>query len=149
MTGRVFVDTNVLIYARDRRNAAKRNQAREWLSALGATGLGLLNLQVLNEFTRWVLANEGRRPLKDVRNEIELLRTWGDKPLDEEEVDLAWSVRERYAYQWFDCLLVAAAARHAECRFFLTEEMTHASVFGAVTLIDPFQAAPTDILTGH
>lgn len=146
MTGRVFVDTNVLIYARDRRNPVKHGRAREWLSRLGETGLGLLNLQVLNEFTRWVLANEGRRPLEDVRGEIELLRTWGDKPLDEEEVDLAWSVRQRYGFQWFDCLLVAAAARHAECRFFLTEDMSPGALFGAVTLIDPFQTAPTDIL---
>src|SRR5215210_2824819 len=146
MSGRVFVDTNVLIYARDRKNAAKRDRTRDWLGALGATGLGLLNLQVLNEFTRWVLANENRRPLEEVRDEVESLRTWGDKPLDEDEVDLAWSVRERFGYQWFDCLLVAAA-QHADCRFFLTEDMTHGAVVGSVTLIDPFRTSPHDILT--
>ena len=145
MTGSVFVDTNVLIYARDRRNEAKRERARAWLRALGETGLGVINLQSLNELTRWILANEGRRNLEDVREEIDALRPWGDKPVDDEEVSLAWDIRARLGFQWFDCLLMAAAVR-AECRYFLTEDMTEGATFGPVTLIEPFRTAPGDIL---
>jgi predicted nucleic acid-binding protein len=148
MTARVFVDTNVLIYARDRKNESKRAKARVWLKALAATGLGHLNLQVLNEFTRWVLANEPHRLLDEVRAEVDALREWGDKPLDDEEVELGWAVRERLGYQWFDCLLIASA-HLSECTHFLTEDMGKGAVFGSITLIHPFDNNPSEFLPKH
>jgi predicted nucleic acid-binding protein len=146
MPALIFVDTNVLIYARDRKAEDKRAKARAWLAALAESGLGHLNLQVLNEFTRWVLANESQRRLEDVRKEVDALRGWGDKPLDEEEVELAWAVRQRLGYQWFDCLLIAAA-EFAGCDYFLTEDMGEDVAFHSVKLIHPFRTAPSDILS--
>lgn len=147
MTPAVFVDTNVLIYARDRKAEDKRAKARAWLTALGETGLGHLNLQVINEFTRWVLAHEGqRRRIEDVRGEVDALRAWGDKPLDEDEVELAWAVRRRLGYQWFDCLLIAAA-EFAGCEYFLTENMGRGAAFHSVKLINPFETAPSELLS--
>lgn len=61
MTARVFVDTNVLIYARDQREHDKRKQAQQWLEILADRRQLLTNLQVLNEFTRWLLLNERSR----------------------------------------------------------------------------------------
>lgn len=148
MTGRVFVDTNVLIYARDRKAEDKRPQAQQWLTALAETRLGRLNLQVLNELTRWVLAKEFHRSLEEVRAEINALRVWGDKPLDDDEIELSWAVRQQLGYQWFDCLLIAAA-HSAGCRYFLTEDMGNRAVFGSVTIINPFKTAPSELLPRH
>jgi predicted nucleic acid-binding protein len=148
MTARVFVDTNVLIYARDRKDESKRAKARAWLTALSDSGLAHLNLQVLNEFTRWVLANEPHRSLDEVRTEVDALREWGDKPLDDEEVALGWAVRERLGYQWFDCLLIAAA-HVSECTHFLSEDMGKGAVFGSITLIHPFDNHPSEFLPKH
>ena len=144
----VFVDTNVLIYARDRRNAPKRDVARAWLFELVERRCARLNLQVLNEFTRWVLGHERGVDLAEIRAEVDALRFWGDKPLDEEEVELAWKIRDALGYQWFDCLLIAAADR-AGCRYFLTEDMSDRARFGAITLVNPFRAMPPDILQQH
>ena len=141
----VFIDTNVLIYARDLRSVAKRERARTWLGAISATGQARTNLQVLNELTRWVLKNETGRPIDDIRVEIDAIRSWGARPLDDEDIDLAWSVRKALGYQWFDCLLVAAA-HLAGCRYFLTEDMAHGIVFEGLTLINPFHASPDDVL---
>ena len=148
MTGRVFVDTNVLIYARDRKAEDKRAKAQAWLVALGDTGQARVNLQVVNEFTRWVLANEQGRSLEDVQEEIQALRAWGDKPLDHDEVELSWAVRKRFGYQWFDCLLIAAAELSG-CRYFLTEDMSKEAVFGSLKLVDPFRTLPAEILSTH
>jgi predicted nucleic acid-binding protein len=148
MTGRVFVDTNVLIYARDRKAEDKRTKAQAWLVALGDTGQARVNLQVVNEFTRWMLANEQGRSLEDVQEEIQALRAWGDKPLDHDEVELGWAVRKRFGYQWFDCLLIAAAELSG-CRYFLTEDMSKGAVFGSVKLVDPFRTSPAEILSTH
>ncbi|MGV7033356.1 PIN domain-containing protein [Methylobacterium symbioticum] len=144
MTDRVFIDTNVLVYARDGRNADKRHRARGWLAAITDSYSARTNLQVLNELTRWILRNESSRPLGEIQDEIAALRGWGDRPLDGEELDLAWAVRDKLGYQWFDCLLVAAA--HVQgCRYFLTEDMAHGASFQGVTLINPFRLSPDEL----
>jgi predicted nucleic acid-binding protein len=50
MTRSVFVDTNVFIYARDRRLPDKQSQAALWLRALGARKAGMTSPQVAGEF---------------------------------------------------------------------------------------------------
>ena len=49
---KVFVDSNVIVYARDRAAAAKRVAAIEWLRALAAQDAAVISPQVLNESIR-------------------------------------------------------------------------------------------------
>lgn len=146
MTARVFVDTNVLIYARDQREHDKRKQARQWLEILADRRQLLTNLQVLNEFTRWLLLNERSRALEALRNEVGLLASYGAAPLSAAEMDNAWDVREALGYQWFDCLLIASAA-NAGCSHFLSEDMSHGERYGSLTIINPFKVDPVSFLS--
>ncbi len=50
MTALVFVDTNVLVYARETRDPVKRARAREWLEFLWRDLRGRTSIQVLNEY---------------------------------------------------------------------------------------------------
>ena len=99
MADLVFVDTNVLIYARDRRDAGKRERAAAWLLGLGRANRARINLQVLNELTNWILRNERHRESAEVQRELALLGVWGERPLDDQDVEIAWAVRERLGYQ--------------------------------------------------
>ncbi|AMJ60855.1 PIN domain-containing protein [Bosea sp. PAMC 26642] len=137
---RIFVDTNVLIYARDGAAAEKRDVAALWLRRLVMQGRILINLQVLNELTRWVLRNEAV-PLDIARTRIDELRRFGDAGLQAIHTANAWSVRERLGYQWFDCLLIAFASAEG-CRYFLSEDMGHETRYGDLTIINPFRVDP-------
>ncbi len=141
----VFVDTNVLIYARDAREADKRGQARTWLQAMAERECMRLNLQVVNELTRWLLVNERSRPVAEIRNEVEGLHYRGDRGTTADETDLAWAIRAERGFQWFDCLLLAAADRLG-CRYFLTEDLTAGMRCGSVTIVDPFRTLPSALL---
>jgi len=147
-TSLVFVDTNILIYARDRKDQERRAQARTWLSLLGDHRCGRLNLQVLNEFSRWVLKNESRRPLAEVRAEVDMLRAWGDTVVGDDEVELAWAVRRKFGFQWFDCLLVGAA-RLLGCTHFLSEDLTEGATFDTVRIVHPFRTSASAFLQTH
>jgi predicted nucleic acid-binding protein len=146
MTGRVFVDTNVLIYARDRKEDEKRLTAQLWLQGLGDRRRLVTNLQVLNEFTRWLLSTERSRALEDLRRELEFLGIYGANPLGSDDTDLAWNVRARLGYQWFDCLLIAAAVNQG-CSHFLSEDMGHETRYGSLTIINPFRVDPDAFLS--
>jgi predicted nucleic acid-binding protein len=140
----VFVDTNVLIYARDHGAGDKHTVALRWLERLSTTELMLLNLQVLNELTGWML-RKGRASSAVARDAVEWLREFGEAPLRSEDVERAWDVRETLGYQWFDCLLVASAA-NAGCTHFLSEDMGHETRYGSLTIINPFRVDPETIL---
>lgn len=145
MTARVFVDTNVLIYARDRKAAAKREHAQLWLAELARSGRLVINLQVINELTRWTLRSEPQRPIADVRSEIGALRTYGEAPVGVAETDLAWQIRGALGYQWFDCLLLASALT-ARCAYFLSEEMGDNARYDSLTIINPFRTSPKELI---
>lgn len=50
MTGKILVDSNVLVYAYDRSEPEKQDKAADMLDHLYATGTGVLSTQVLAEF---------------------------------------------------------------------------------------------------
>jgi predicted nucleic acid-binding protein len=50
MSDRIFVDTNVLVYAYDRSEPQKQRQALHVLDRLAITGAGVISTQVLSEF---------------------------------------------------------------------------------------------------
>ena len=50
MTALVFVDTNVLVYARDPRDPIKQAKAREWIRFLWDEQRGRTSVQVLSEY---------------------------------------------------------------------------------------------------
>ncbi|PZO02132.1 MAG: hypothetical protein DCF30_05835 [Hyphomicrobiales bacterium] len=137
---RVFVDTNVLIYARDVSAGEKWLVAQRWLDRLASNDRMVVNLQVLNELTRWVLRNE-KVPLDVARERIDLMREFGEGSIELSDVDRAWDVRAKLGYQWFHCLLIAAAANEG-CTHFLSEDMGHETRYGDLTIINPFRVDP-------
>jgi predicted nucleic acid-binding protein len=142
MTGErlVFVDTNVVIYARDPSAGHRHATARLWLDQLARSKTMILNMQVLNELTRWILRKE-QAAIAVAREAVDMLREFGETSLTPEDVDLAWDVRAKLGYQWFDCLLIAAAA-NAGCTHFLSEDMGHETRYGDLTIINPFRVDP-------
>jgi len=50
MSDRIFVDTNVLVYAYDRSEPEKQRRALEMLDRLAVTGAGMISTQILSEF---------------------------------------------------------------------------------------------------
>jgi predicted nucleic acid-binding protein len=147
MIARVFVDTNVLIYARDAKAADKRVEALAWLDALALDGRLTVNLQVLNELARWLLRNDPR-PVASIRREVDAMKRYGHSALTDEDAALAWDVRDTLGYQWFDCLLLAAASRRG-CRYFLSEDMGHEARYGSLTIINPFRVDPDAFLKAN
>jgi predicted nucleic acid-binding protein len=62
MATRYVVDTNVLVYALDRREPEKRERAREVLQRVGGAGTAALPAQVLSEFANACLRKLEPRP---------------------------------------------------------------------------------------
>ncbi|NJD33016.1 MAG: PIN domain-containing protein [Gammaproteobacteria bacterium] len=141
MTGLVFVDTSVLLYAVDTRDASKHLAARDWMDRLWRERSGRTGVQVLSEFyvnTTRVLAPGLSR--EEAWDHVSALMEWNPQPVDARVLDLGHQIHVRHGLSWWDSLVVAAA--HAQgCALLLTEDLQHGGVYSGVTALDPFRAA--------
>ena len=144
----VFVDTNVLVYVRDRSEASKQRRAAEWMGRLWETGLGRLSYQVLQEYYVTLTTRlDPPRSTEDARDDVGALRAWNPVGIDHQTIEGAWDVQDRYGYSWWDALIVAAALQSGS-RYLLTEDLHTGQVIDTMTIISPFAQDPEEILPG-
>lgn len=138
----IFVDTNVLVYARDASDPQKHRKAFAWMEHLWGTGSGRLSVQVLEEYYVTVTRKlQPGLPRHAARSEMEDLSAWRPLPVDERVLAAAWVVEDRFGLSFWDALIVGAAGL-AGCEHLLSEDLQHGMRLGAVTVVDPFQVEP-------
>ncbi len=145
MSASYFVDTNVLVYARDASESRKQQAAERWLRSLWAARSGRTSAQVLNEY--YVVVTEKLRPGLDreqARADLCNLMAWSPIPTNRAVIEGAWIVQDRHKLSWWDSLVVSAA-QTAGCRWLLTEDLEHDRLFDGVRIIDPFQVDPEEV----
>jgi predicted nucleic acid-binding protein len=141
----VFVDTNVLVYARDTADPAKQAQASEWIAYLWERGEGRLSLQVLQEYyvTTTRKLSPGLEP-EDARADVLDLAAWSPAVADTQMIAAAWSIEDRFGLSFWDALIVAAA-HVARCEALLTEDLQHGMDLEGVRIVDPFRTGPDEL----
>jgi predicted nucleic acid-binding protein len=137
----VFVDTNVLVYARDASEPEKQPQAAGWIEHLWRTRAGRLSFQVLHEYyaatTRKL--KPGLTP-EQARADVRDLLAWRPVPAGTELLEAGWSVEDRFGLSCWDALIVAAA-RIAGCEYLLTEDLQHGTELEGLRVVSPFRTA--------
>ena len=141
----VFVDTNVLIYAQDPREAVKQAAAEAWLARCWRDGIGRVSTQVMNE----LYVNLRRFAPSDspeiARRIVRRYRAWQPWVVDEHTVDLAWEIQDRVSLSYWDSLMVAAA-QTTGCTLLLTEDLQHDRCIDSLRIVNPFTLSPDQVL---
>ncbi len=146
MSVRVFVDTNVLVYARDASEREKQPRAAAWLKALWQARAGRLSGQVLQEY--YVVVTHKLDPGLDAemaRADVRSLLAWRPVAADGSLMERAWTIEDRFELSFWDALIVAAAER-AQCDHLLTEDLQDGQEFHGVRVVNPFRHEPSSIL---
>ena len=139
MTDLFFVDTNILVYARDKSESEKQPLAGKWLEHLWKTQQGRISIQVLQEYYQVVThrlqpgLNRGIAQ-EDIRD----LMAWSPVAIDRQVLEQAWVAAERFRLSWWDALIVGAA-RQTGCRYLLTEDLQNGQDLDGLTILDPFR----------
>jgi predicted nucleic acid-binding protein len=137
MTDRVFVDSNVWVYAVDGDEPVKRAQARAVLSPTAPSTL-VTSAQVLGEFYTTVT----RKLAKPVASEVAIgmVEQMAKLPvvvIDADRVQEAIAGSRSWQLSYWDALIVAAA-RSAGCGRLLTEDLAEGATYGGVRVENPF-----------
>ncbi len=140
MTGPFFVDTNVLVYADDCAEVAKRDRARELLRAALREGRAKVSLQVLAELFAVATRKLGLSPA-EARRRVEIYAS-GLEVFIPRVGDLLAAIdlcRVRQLSLW-DALIVRAA-QASGCRVLYTEDLQHGQDFDGLQIVNPFVSA--------
>ena len=139
MSDRVFLDTNVLIYAATSDEVFPRKFAIA--SEILINENFSTSAQVLGEFIR-VVQNPRKmtRPLSDeeVDHWLDRLSEFPVVAIDQAIVLHAAFFQRRYRIQYFDGQIVAAAHRSG-AEILLSEDLSHGQTYGSVRCENPFR----------
>ena len=140
MSDRAFVDTNILVYARDRAAGAKQVRAEALIRQLWETRRGRVSIQVLNEY--FVTVTQKLKPgmaRDDAWSDLAALQAWDPVPMDWKLLERGRGVQQQHALSWWDALIVAAA-QAAGCDVLYSEDLADGAVLGGVRVVNPFAA---------
>ena len=141
MTALVFVDTNVLLYAVDAAVPEKQRAAAAWRAALWRSRRGRISYQVLQEFYVQALRKNPKRA-DLAQAEVRDLFAWEPIAVDADVIQGASGLQARFSLSFWDASIVAAA-QALQCRFLLTEDLSHGQDLGGVRVVNPFRIAPS------
>jgi len=142
----VFVDTNVLVYARDASEAEKQPLATAWMQALWESRQGRISVQVLQEY--YVTVTKKLDPGLErsvARADIRTMSAWNPLPVDRALLEDAWQIEDRYGFSLWDATIVAAA-RRSGCRYLLTEDLQAGQDLDGTIVVNPFESKPEEVL---
>jgi predicted nucleic acid-binding protein len=149
MTARIFVDTNVFVYAKQAREPVKQPLAAQWLERLWSDQTGRTSVQVLNDYyTTLTRKIKPAVPAADAWDDVKNLIAWNPQAMDLELLHRGREVEQRYRLSWWDSLIVAAAQLQ-NCVLLLTEDLQDRSVYGGVTVRNPFTCGVSEDLAPY
>ncbi len=133
MTGRRFLDTNILVYAVDQADLGKHKRAQE---ILAETSDAVISAQVLNEFYV-VLTRKLSTPVSRARAMVDELAKLPCVPVDADLVRAAIDAGQRWQLSHWDALVVQAA-RQARCEVVVTEDLATGAQYDGILIENPF-----------
>jgi predicted nucleic acid-binding protein len=143
MTGPVFVDSNVFLYALDKADPKKQQAARNWRAELWKSRRGRVSFQVLGEF--YVNAVRNQPAARDeVRAEVRDLLAWNPVIADGMLLEQGWKIQDRYQFSYWDALIVAAA-KVCGCHYLLTEDLQSGQKLDGIEVVNPFLRGPESV----
>ena len=137
--GKVFIDTNILVYAYDVSAGAKHGEAVAIMSELWNTGRGVTSMQVLQEF--FVNAT-GKIPKPlDVATAREVVRDflkWSPVLINGEIIVDAIDIHAARKYSFWDALIIASAIESGAGTL-LTEDLSDKHKIKNIVIKNPFK----------
>lgn len=132
-----FIDTNLIVYANDRRDAKKQEQALDLIRREMREGTGVISIQVMQEYANTAL-NKLNQEAGIVLRQLALLETltvvYPDPPMVRRAVEL----KLLFQLSFWDASILAAA-ENAGCSQLLSEDLNEGQAYGAIRVVNPFK----------
>jgi len=136
--GKVFVDTNIIVYAYDVSAGEKHRKAVEIMKDIWSTGYGIISSQVLQEFfvnvTRKIAKPLNVLTAKEI---VKDLLKWKTVSINGEIILEAIDIHNEHKYSFWDSAIIAAAIEGG-AGVLLSEDLTNKHQIKGRVIKNPF-----------
>jgi len=139
MSAKSFVDTNVVLYAYDRKSGMKQFRAQSILEELWSEKTGVLSMQVLQEFYVNVTRKIASPLPRETARKIALKYAAWCVETGPAEIASAFSIEDQTKISFWDALIVASALKAGAGRIF-SEDLNHGQRIAGILIVNPFAA---------
>jgi predicted nucleic acid-binding protein len=137
MSGKTFIDTNILIYAHDIDARAKNDIAKAVLRELWSERTGVLSMQVLQEFYINVTRKIASPLSKDsARRVVTSYAIWCMETTPT-ELSSAFQIEDESRIGFWDALIVSSAVKSGATRL-LSEDLNAGQRIAGILVENPF-----------
>jgi len=135
--GKVFLDTNILVYAQDQDSPVERRRSREVIAALAQSGTGVISTQVLQEFYVTVTRKLGVAPLA-AKRVLQTFKIFEIVQASPDLIERAIDCSVLNTISFWDALIVAAAASSG-CAIVYSEDLNPDQTIQGVRVENPLR----------
>lgn len=138
MKDKVFLDTNILIYAHDMDSGLKHDVALSIIKKIWEEETGIISTQVIQEFYVNV-TRKIPKPITPIQARDIILNyfSWQMEAIEPYTILSASEIEEKYVLSFWDSLIIATASQ-SEAKKILTEDLNHGQVIEGVLIENPF-----------
>ena len=134
---KVFLDTNILVYASDRGRPEKRDAARALMRQGSEEIAPCISTQVIQEFYVTATRKLGVEPLR-AKDIIHSFRHMEIVTIDSDDINRAIEGNILWQVSFWDALIIVAAQK-ARCGTLYSEDLNHGQVFDSLQVCNPFR----------
>lgn len=133
---RVFLDTNILVYADDRDSPEKQVIALNLIQDCFTRHNGVISTQVLQEYFVAATRKLGVSP-EIARRKVELLANLEVVPINVDNILAAIDLQRLHGHSFWDALILQSALGSG-CMICFTEDLQHGRNLGRLKIMNPF-----------
>lgn len=133
---KIFIDTNLIVYANDRQYPQKQGKAIELIKELMGAGLGVVSSQVLQEYANTALTKLNQNHTVILR-QLTLLESFEVVLLKPVLVRRAIEIKSSYGISFWDSCIISAA-ESAGCDSIYSEDLSSGQYYSGMKLVNPF-----------
>ena len=144
MSDKVFIDSNVIVYAYDSYEPAKQTKAQALLTSAIKEESAMLSVQVLGEFFV-VVTRRIKNPLSvdEAEKIVNILAALPVSEIDLSLVRRAIETQKEYCISYWDSLIISTAEREG-CTKVLSEDLNEGQIYNNVLVENPFNLIEGD-----
>jgi predicted nucleic acid-binding protein len=133
---RIFIDTNIIVYANDSRDSKKQEHAITIITELMKTGRGIISTQVLQEYAYTALLKL-KQDHNVVLRQIKLLESLNVIKQSPEMIRRAIEIMQSYKLNFWDACIISDA-EYADCSVIYSEDLNTGQYYSGIRIFNPF-----------
>ncbi|MBN2051211.1 MAG: PIN domain-containing protein [Spirochaetales bacterium] len=133
---KIFIDTNVIVYANDKGNTEKQKKALEVVTRLMESGEGVISTQVMQEYA-YTAVKKLRQNHQVILRQLKLLEHFEVIRQSPDMIRRALEIMTTYGIGFWDACIIGNA-EGANCSVIYSEDLNAGQYYSGIKVANPF-----------